>query len=205
MEFGEKLQALRKSKGLTQEELAESLYVSRTAVSKWESGRGYPSIDSLKEIASFFSVTIDELLTGERILSLAEKENRQNIQKLCNLLFGIVDQLTLLLVVLPLYPNPGVGHVESVNLLRLTGTSSWIPPLYWALFLGLTAMGALKVVLTQCSAPKGQWPLTWCSLGLGILGALLLIGTRQVYAAIIGFALFLIKGILYLKMKEKHN
>lgn len=38
MEFGEKLQELRKSRGLTQEELSETLYVSRTAISKWESG-----------------------------------------------------------------------------------------------------------------------------------------------------------------------
>lgn len=53
MEFSQKLQELRKQKGLTQEELAKSLYVSRTAISKWESGRGYPSIDSLKEIANF--------------------------------------------------------------------------------------------------------------------------------------------------------
>ena len=66
MEFNEKLQELRKSRGLTQEELAEALFVSRTAVSKWESGRGYPSIDSLKEISKYFSVTIDELLTGEK-------------------------------------------------------------------------------------------------------------------------------------------
>ena len=41
MEFNEKLQELRKQRGLTQEELAEKLYVSRTAISKWESGRGY--------------------------------------------------------------------------------------------------------------------------------------------------------------------
>ena len=54
MEFNKKLQELRKQKGLTQEELAEKLFVSRTAVSKWESGRGYPNIDSLKEIARFF-------------------------------------------------------------------------------------------------------------------------------------------------------
>lgn len=58
MEFSEKLQELRKSRGLTQEELAEALYVSRTAVSKWESGRGYPSIDSLKVISNYFTVTI---------------------------------------------------------------------------------------------------------------------------------------------------
>jgi len=46
MEFNEKLQELRKQRGLTQEELAEKLYVSRTAISKWESGRGYPNIES---------------------------------------------------------------------------------------------------------------------------------------------------------------
>lgn len=65
MEFYEKLQELRRSKNLTQEELAEALYVSRTAISKWESGRGYPSIDSLKAISKFFSVSIDELLSAE--------------------------------------------------------------------------------------------------------------------------------------------
>ena len=62
MEFNEKLKELRSSRGLTQEELAEAMFVSRTAISKWESGRGYPSIDSLKEISTLFSVTIDELL-----------------------------------------------------------------------------------------------------------------------------------------------
>ena len=46
MEFNEKLQNLRKQKGLTQEELATALFVSRTAISKWESGRGYPNIES---------------------------------------------------------------------------------------------------------------------------------------------------------------
>ena len=54
MEFHEKLQKLRSDEGLTQEELAEKLFVSRTVISKWESGRGYPSIDSLKAIAKHF-------------------------------------------------------------------------------------------------------------------------------------------------------
>lgn len=56
MEFHEKLQELRKQKGLTQDQLAEKLYVSRTAVSKWESGRGYPNIESLKAISKYFGV-----------------------------------------------------------------------------------------------------------------------------------------------------
>ena len=58
MELSEKLQELRKEKGLTQEELAEALFVSRTAISKWESGRGVPNIESLKAISKFFSVSI---------------------------------------------------------------------------------------------------------------------------------------------------
>ena len=84
MEFGEKLQALRKGRNLTQEALAEQLYVSRTAISKWESGRGYPSIDSLKAIAGYFSVSLVFLpFFGERtgatvkavsLLSLAPAE-----------------------------------------------------------------------------------------------------------------------------------
>ena len=111
MEFNEKLQELRKSRGLTQEELAEALFVSRTAVSKWESGRGYPSIDSLKEISKYFSVSIDELLTGEKLISIAEKENKSNIQKTCNLLTGIVDLFSFILIVLPLYPNPINGYI----------------------------------------------------------------------------------------------
>ena len=65
MEFHEKLQQLRKQKNLTQEELAELLFVSRTAISKWESGRGLPNIDSLKAISKVFSISIDELLSGE--------------------------------------------------------------------------------------------------------------------------------------------
>ncbi len=74
MEFSEKLQELRKSRPLTQEELAEALFVSRTAVSKWESGRGYPSIDSLKEISRFFSVTIDDLICSDEMITVAENE-----------------------------------------------------------------------------------------------------------------------------------
>ena len=84
IEFCEKLQDLRKQKGLTQEELAGKLYVSRTAISKWESGRGYPSIDSLKEISKYFSVTIDDLLSGDKLISIAQNENKLNIRKIYN-------------------------------------------------------------------------------------------------------------------------
>ena len=90
MEFNVKLQELRKKKQLTQEELAEALYVSRTAVSKWESGRGYPNIDSLKAIALFFGTTVDELLSGEELLTLAEEDTKQKERHCLELIFGLL-------------------------------------------------------------------------------------------------------------------
>ena len=76
MEFGEKIQKLRNQNKWTKEQLAEKLYVSRTAVSKWESGKGYPNIDSLKDIAKLFDKTIDELLSSEEIIDIVKKENK---------------------------------------------------------------------------------------------------------------------------------
>lgn len=156
MEFNEKLQELRKSRGLTQEELAEALFVSRTAVSKWESGRGYPSIDSLKEISKYFSVTIDELLTGEKLISIAERENKYNIQRICDLLTGLVDLFSFILIVLPLYPNPINGYIYSVNLFDYTETTSFNRLLYWIMFLALVLVGTVKIFITQFELNKGD-------------------------------------------------
>ena len=77
MTFGEKLKKLRTDKGLTQEKMAEKLFVTRTAISKWESDRGYPNIDSLKQIAKLFSVTVDELLSSNELFTIAEQENKK--------------------------------------------------------------------------------------------------------------------------------
>lgn len=62
MIFSEKLFVLRKSKGLTQEDLAEHLNVSRQAIAKWESGQAYPDISNIIAISEFFRVTIDHLV-----------------------------------------------------------------------------------------------------------------------------------------------
>ena len=109
MEFHEKLQELRKSRGLTQEEVAESLYVSRTAISKWESGRGYPNIDSLKAIAEFFNVTVDELLSGEEILNIAKEDSAEKEGRFRDLIFGLLDAGFALFLFLPFF-----GEMQTV-------------------------------------------------------------------------------------------
>ena len=65
MKFGEKLQKLRKEKGMSQEELAARLHVSRQAVSKWENDQGYPETEKMLMIGNIFSVTMDYLLKDE--------------------------------------------------------------------------------------------------------------------------------------------
>ena len=125
MEFNEKLQELRKSRSLTQEELAEALFVSRTAISKWESGRGYPSLDSLKEISKFFSVSIDDLICSEEIISAAEDEKKECIDKYVSLICSTLDILPILLLFIPVFGN-GTDRPTSMSLYAITGISAWI-------------------------------------------------------------------------------
>ena len=199
MEFNEKLQELRKNRGLTQEELAEALYVSRTAVSKWESGRGYPSIDSLKQIASFFSVTIDDLLSGEKLLSIAEKENQSNVRNMCDLIFGIVDLFSFLLVVLPLYPKSIDEYIYAVNLLAYTQTTLFNILTYWIMYIALILVGTVKIILTKIRIQKGQKIVTVISMVLSILTVCLLAITREAYDTTVVFLLLVIKGIILFK------
>ncbi len=199
MEFNEKLQQLRKSRGLTQEELAEALFVSRAAVSKWESGRGYPSIDSLKDISVFFSVTVDELLSSEKLLSIAEKENVSNIRNMCELLFGFADLLSLALIALPLYPNVIDGYVYSVSLLEYTQATPLNKTVYWAAFLSLVATGLLKIILTKIRIERGSKTVTALSLAVSILAVVYLAAAREAYAVVVAFLLLVIKGAVLLK------
>ncbi len=105
MEFNEKLQELRKSRSLTQEDLAEALFVSRTAISKWESGRGYPNLDSLKAISRYFTVSIDELICPEEILSAAEHEKKACLDRVLSLICSVLDIFMALLLFLPVFGN----------------------------------------------------------------------------------------------------
>ena len=199
MEFHEKFQELRKSRGLTQEELAEVLYVSRTAISKWESGRGYPSIDSLKEISNYFSVTIDELLSSEKMLSLAEKENKANLRSMCDLLFGLLDVCSFILIILPLYPNKVNEFVYSVNLFAYTQTTSLNRLLYWFIFISLVAAGVIKLLLTKLELERHNRILSGLSMVISVLAVLLLAMTRESYAVVVAFLLLVIKGCLLFK------
>lgn len=205
MGFNEKLQELRKNKGMTQEELAEVLYVSRTTISKWELGRGYPSIDSLKDISKFFSVSIDDLLSGEKLLTLAEKENKSNIRNMCDLLFGIVDLCSFILIILPLYPNTIDGFVYSVNLLNYTQTTGLNKTICWVVFSLLVIIGLAKVIFIKTKAEKCSKILMEISISISALIVIFLAITREVYAVVVVFLLLIIKGVIFLRRVKTDN
>lgn len=199
MEFHEKLQELRKNKGLTQEALAEVLYVSRTAVSKWESGRGYPGIESLKQISTYFGVSIDALLSGEQLLSLAERENKGNLQTICNLISGAVDVLALLLIVLPLYPKNVEGYVYAVSLMDYGEVTGKTLIFYWILFICLVVLGTAQITATKGGAAKYSRILLDFSMAFGIITVIYLALCREPYATTLAFLMLVIKGMMMLR------
>lgn len=205
MEFNEKLQELRKSRGLTQEELAKELYVSRTAVSKWESGKGYPGIDSLKELSRFFSVSIDSLLSSERLIYIADKENKSNIKGICNLLSGFADTMALILIFLPLYPKPVNDFIYSVNLIAYTDISKINQILYWTTFISLALIGVIRIILNQIKAEKGQKLTAFISIVVNVLMIFVLALARESYAVITAFLILLIKGLLIIYERKRNG
>ena len=199
MEFNEKLQELRKQKGLTQEELAERLFVSRTAVSKWESGRGYPNIDSLKAIAGFFSVTVDQLLSSEELLTAAEDSQKQTVGRLRDLWFGLTDLCMALLLFLPLFATETDGGVQPTSLLTLTGAEFYLIAAYYAVVAGAILTGILTLALQGLAATAWIKTKTILSLSIGVVAVLLFIISRQPYAATLAFCLLAVKAVTVMK------
>ena len=81
MTFKEKLVKLRKLKGITQDEFASAVGVSRQAVYKWESAQSYPEVTKLLELKLLFGISIDDLLDDAYDVAAPEKKKRKRVQK----------------------------------------------------------------------------------------------------------------------------
>ena len=117
---GKFITELRKEKNLTQKDLANELNVSDKAISRWETGKGFPDVDSLQSLSKFFSVSINELLAGEKaetktmeqiaeeniISAMVETEKIKNTKK-STIILSIIVALILLIPLLK-------GSIESI-------------------------------------------------------------------------------------------
>ena len=199
MEFGEKIQKLRNQNKWTQEQLAEKLYVSRTAVSKWESGKGYPNIDSLKDIAKLFNKTIDELLSSEEIIDIAKRENTYNIKRTNNLIYGLLDIISVLFIFLPLYAHRTENFVYSVSLISTNDISNIIKISYIIILSILSLIGIAELIMNFVDNKKIQRIVNVISLIVEIISILFFAISRQTYLTAIIFIILIIKIAIIIK------
>ncbi len=199
MEFNKKLQELRKQKGLTQEELAEHLFVSRTAVSKWESGRGYPNLDSLKEISRFFGISIDDLLSGDELLTAAEEDNKQKEKQIRSLVFGLLDLSTAMFFFLPLFREFSGELIREVSLSSLEGISLYLKITFLVVTVLMVLSGILIFVLQNFN-PKNQFQ-NKISIALNAFAVFLFVVSLQPYAATVLLVFLIIKMLMLVRWR----
>lgn len=99
MELGQQLKAHRKELGISQDELAEKIFVSRQSISNWENNKTYPDIHTLLLLAETFDVSLDELIKGD-VEEMKEEINAQeragfSRDSVCFAIFGIVTVLSI--------------------------------------------------------------------------------------------------------------
>ncbi len=201
MEFNERLQELRKRRGLTQEELAQALFVSRTAISKWESGRGYPSIDSLKAISSTFQISIDQLLSSSEVLTIAQEDHREKQNRIVDLVYALLDLSVTMFLFLPFFRQNTEDGVYAVSLLALSSGSPYVKAAYWAAIFLLIACGASTLILQNCRHALWTRGKHGLSLAFSCAALFLFIVSPQPYAAAFVFLLLLIKAFLFIKKR----
>ena len=146
--LSEKIYSLRRKNGLSQEQLAEKIGVSRQAVSKWEGGLSTPELDKLKALSDCFHITIDELtgnqITGEPNGAAKQEENQappktgESRIGICLCLLGAV--CLILFGVLTVIRPSSVAQFNESSMITLNGTGILI-----TLFVLLMGLGILLI------------------------------------------------------------
>ena len=191
----------RKAANLTQAELAQKINYSDKSVSKWESGRGVPNIESLKAISKFFSVSIDELLSGKEILKIADEDNKQKEKHTRDLVFGLLDCSLIMFLFLPFFGQKGDEIIKEVSLLSLTGTPQYIKIPYLIIVFGIVLTGVLLLALQNYEAVFWLKHKHQISIVLSTVATIEFMITLQPYAAFFTFVFLAIKSLMLIKWR----
>ncbi|MFQ7066542.1 MAG: helix-turn-helix domain-containing protein [Eggerthella lenta] len=198
MDFGEKLKALRTERGLTQEQLAARLYVSRTAVSKWETGGGSPNLDSLQAVARLFDVSVDDLLSTDDLIVLARDERRSTARSSGMLSFGLLDVLAVVFAFIPLYGVDDGSFVRMANLADYGASVDFGASfaVMAAAVVSLMFVGAVEIVLAAAGSRRAARIVALVGFAVQALAVVLFASTMQPYATTLMFALLLAKVVV---------
>lgn len=198
MDFGEKLKALRTERGLTQEQLAARLYVSRTAVSKWETGGGSPNLDSLQALARLFDVSVDDLLSTDDLIVLARDERRSTARSSGMLSFGLLDVLAVVFAFIPLYGVDDGSFVRMANLADYGASVDFGASfaVMAAAVVSLMFVGAVEIVLAAAGSRRAARIVALVGFAVQALAVVLFASTMQPYATTLMFVLLLAKVVV---------
>ena len=199
MELSKKIKKIRNDNKLTQEQFAEKMLVSRTAVSKWENGTCYPSIDSLKYMSKTFNISLDKLLSNEEILEIANNENKNNISKYNSLLFSLLDIIRIIFIFLPLYSYKTNNFIYSVLLFNSNDLGLTLKIIFTLIFITHFIIGFIELILNY----KEKTPIiNKISLFLDIISIFILSFIKQPYLIALMFIIFTIKIIMLLNVNK---
>ena len=193
MELSKKIKQIRNDNKLTQEQFAEKMLVSRTAVSKWENGTCYPSIDSLKYMSQIFNISLDKLLSSEEILEIVKTENQSNISNYNSLLFCLLDIVRIIFIFLPLYSYKTNDFIYSVSLFNSNDLGTTLKIVFMLIFIIFLVLGIVELIFNF----KGNNRLiNKMSMFLDIISIFVLLFTKQPYVIALMFIIFVIKIIM---------
>ena len=199
MELSKKIKQIRNDNKLTQEQFAEKMLVSRTAVSKWENGTCYPSIDSLKYMSQIFNISLDKLLSSEEILEIAKTENQSNISKYNSLLFCLLDIVRIIFIFLPLYSYKTNDFIYSVSLLNSNDLGTTLKIVFMLIFIMFLFLGIIELIFNY----KGNNKLiNKISIFLDVTSIFVLLCTKQPYVIALMFVIFIIKTIMLVNVNK---
>ena len=146
-----------------------------------------------------FSVSIDELLSNNELLELAETEKRSNIDKVSGLVFGVLDAMTLAFLFMPLLGRQNGDVVEAVTLLMYSGVADWQWITYFVIITLIALFGVFEIVAGLKNLESGLRIGKPGSVALCAVAILLFAFSRQPYMTVLLFLLFIVKVVLLLQ------
>lgn len=134
--FAEKLYLLRKKKGLSQEQLAQQLNVSRQAVSKWENGSSIPESDKLIAISQYFDITLDYLVKDQEEQEITKDSKNEIGFIIC--ITGIISMILWGLI--SIFSPAGSNHLQESSMIKIDGNGIFLIICIITIITGLTLL-----------------------------------------------------------------
>lgn len=166
-------------------------------------GRGYPSIDSLKAISKLFAISIDDLLSSEELMSIAETDQKEKTKTMRDLIFGALDCMAAMMFFLPFFGERKTQEemIRSVSMMELSYLAPYMRVAYIATVILIVAIGVLELLSQRIQNRIWEKNRVMISLGLNLFGVTIFMASLQPYAGFFLLCTLAVKGILAIKQR----